>query len=301
MLKLRQLEFFRAVMLYGSINRAAHYLCVSQPVVSRTIAQLEQSIGLELFDRKSSHLVPTKYAYIIHRYCDDIFLKTNQLDHVIKAIKSQQAQSLKFCASPALSNSFIPKILSKFDKSIRVHFESALLADIAANVESGLFQFGLTIWPILSEKLECKPLTNSDFIFLCHKSNPLHKLHTIRFEDFSDQEFIFTNRSMPVGEYIERKLSELNVHCESYLEVDRSEVVCSLINAGRGVTIINRHGFDPEMWRNVRAVKLAQPIYTHIYLVQPRSTIISKEAQQLIDLLVAENTDFENLEVRGDT
>lgn len=295
MLKLRQLEFFRAVMLYGSINRAAHYLCVSQPVVSRAIAQLEQNIGLELFDRKSSHLIPTKYAYIIHRYCDDIFLKTNQLDHVIKTIKTQQSPSLKFCASPALSNSFIPKILATFDKRVRVHFESSLLADTAVNVESGLFQFGLTIWPILSEKLDCQPLTNSDFIFLCHKSNPLSKFKTVRFENLSDQEFIYTNRSMPIGEYIERKLTDLNIRCDSYLEVDRSEVVCSLINAGRGVTIINRHGFDPDIWTNVRGVRLAQPIYTHIYLVKARSMSISKEAENLLQLVIARNQEFDTL------
>lgn len=292
MIKLRQLEFFRAVMLYGSINRAAHYLCVSQPVVSRTISQLERSIGLQLFDRRSSHLVPTKNAYVLHRYCDDIFVRTNQLDYVIKSLKARQGPHLKFCAAPALSNSFIPGLLARFDRNVRVHFESAMLADITVNVESGRFQFGLTIWPVLSEKLECKPLADSDFVFLCHKSNPLHALKKIRIEHLADQEFIFTNRAMPIGEHIERRFDELNVHCERYLEVDRSEIVCSLINAGRGVTIINRHGFDPNLWTNVRAVELEQPIHTHIYLIHPRSAQLSEEARNFIDFLVSESRSF---------
>lgn len=291
MIKLRQLEFFRAVMLYRSINRAAHYLCVSQPVVSRTIAQLERNIGLELFDRRSSYLVPTKNAYILHRYCDDIFVKTNQLDQVIKSLKAEHTPQIKFCASPALSNSFVPGLLAKFDRQVRIHFESAMLTDVSVNVESGLYQFGLTIWPILSEKLECKPLLESDFVFLCHKSNPLHAMKQIRVEHLADQEFIFTNRSMPVGEYIEKRFNDLDVHCERYIEVDRSEVVCSIINSGRGVTIINRHGFDPAIWTNVRAVPLEQPIHTHIYLVHPRSTHLSQEARSFIDFLISENRD----------
>jgi len=290
MFKLKQLEFFRAVMLYGSINRAAHYLCVSQPVVSRTIAQLEHSIGLSLFERKSSHLVPTRNAYILHRYCDEIFAKTNQLGYVIKSLKSEQIRQLKFCASPALSNSFLPGLLARFDRSVQVHFESAMLKDIAVNVESGLFEFGLTIWPILSEKLECTPLVDSGFVFLCHRSNPLHKVRQIHFECLVGQEFIFTNRSMPIGEYIERKFEELGVRCEKYLEVDRSEVVCSLINAGRGVTIINRHGFDPEQWPNVRAVELERPMHTYIYLVRPKSGKLSEAAEAFVDFLKNEST-----------
>lgn len=289
MIKLKQLEFFRAVMIYGSINRAAHYLCVSQPVVSRTVAQLERSIGLELFERKSSHLVPTRNAYILHRYCDDIFAKTNQLGYVIKSLKSEQERKLKFCASPALSNSFLPRLLAQFDASVRIHFESAMLKDIAVNVESGLYEFGLTIWPILTETLACTPLVQSDFVFLCHQSNPLHSLPAVSFEHLTDQEFIFTTRSMPIGEYIERKFEELNVRCEKYMEVDRSEVVCSLINAGRGVSIINRHGFEAELWTNVRSVELEQPIHTHIYLVLPRTSRLSKEAEAFIDFLTSEN------------
>ncbi|TKR53406.1 LysR family transcriptional regulator [Allopusillimonas ginsengisoli] len=292
MIKLKQLEFFRAVMLYGSINRAAHYLCVSQPVVSRTIALLERSIELELFERKSSHLVPTRNAYILHRYCDEIFAKTNQLSYVIKSLKSEQERRLKFCASPALSNFFVPRLLAQFDESVRIHFETAMLKDVAVNVESGLYEFGLTIWPILSENLECRPLAESSFVFLCHKSNPLHELPAVGFEHLTNQEFIFTNRSMPIGEYIERKFEEMKVHCEKYIEVDRSEVVCSLINAGRGVSIINQHGFEAELWTNVREVELKQPIYTHIYLVRLRSSKLSKEADAFIDFLTSESARF---------
>lgn len=275
-------------MLHGSINRASHYLCVSQPVVSRVISQLERDVGLNLFERKASHLVPTKNAYVLNRYCDDIFEKTNKLSSVIKSLQGEQVEQLKFCASPALCNSFMPKMIAKFDKNIRIHFESSMIRDISSNIESGFYEFGLTIWPILSDKVECIPLTESGFVFLCHNSNPLRHAPKIRFEHIVGQEFIFTNRSMPVGEYIERKFQEMGVNCERYLEVDRSEIVCSLINSGRGVSIINRHGFDQEQWKNIASVELEKPIHSNVYLVVQKLGTLSPSALSFIEFLKRE-------------
>lgn len=288
MIKLRQIEFFRAVMLHGSINRASHYLCVSQPVVSRVISKLENDIGLTLFERKASHLVPTKNAYVLNRYCDDIFETTNRLGSVIKSLQGEQVEHLKFCASPALCSSFMPKLIAKFDKNIRIHFESSMIRDMPSNIESGFYEFGLTIWPIPSEKVDCIPVADSGFIFLCHNSNPLRQLPRIRFEHLVDQEFIFTNRSMPVGEYIERRFNEIGVSCEKYLEVDRAEIVCSLINSGRGVSIINRHGFDQEQWKNITAIELEKPIHANVYLIVPKLRDLSSAAAAFIDFLKAE-------------
>lgn len=285
MIKLKQLEFFRAVMLYGSINRASHYLCVSQPVVSRTISQFENNIGLQLFERRTSHLVPTENAYILNRYCEEIFESTNRLDTVIKLLQGKKVDHLKFGASPALSNTFLPKILAKYDRNTCIHFESCMLRDIAPNVESGMFEFGLTIWPIVSDRIICTPIAESRFVFLCHKTNPLSQLNKIRFDDFVDQEFIFTNRNNPIGNYIDRKAQEMGVQFDKYIEVDRSEIVCAIINSGRGVSIINSHGFDTDQWRNTRSIELDNSIYTNIYLITQKFGTASSPADQFVSFI----------------
>ena len=52
-LKLRQLKVLLLVIQWGRMARAAEHLSVSQPVVSKTIAELEGSLGLRLLDRTS--------------------------------------------------------------------------------------------------------------------------------------------------------------------------------------------------------------------------------------------------------
>ena len=269
-------------MLYGSINRASSHLCVSQPVVSRVISQLERTIALKLFDRKSSHLVPTQNALVLNRYCDDIFEKKNRLDSAIKSLQIQHIDRLKFCAAPALCSAFLPKVIASFNRDVMISFESSMLKDLESDIESGTFEFGFSVWPIISHRLECKAISKSDFVFLCHKKNSLRHNKTIKFEDLVDQEFIFTNRNMPIGEFIDRKLQEQNITFKRYLEVDRGDFICAIINAGRGVSIVNRQAYDPEQWKNICSVELKDPINTHIYLLTPKTIALSPAATTFI-------------------
>lgn len=53
----RQIEVFAAVTKTGTVSRAAEVLEVTQPGVSRMIAELERSIGFSLFDRLRNRCV----------------------------------------------------------------------------------------------------------------------------------------------------------------------------------------------------------------------------------------------------
>ena len=58
----RQIDVFRAVMVTGHVTRAADRLGSSQPTVSRELARLESSVGLQLFERVRGRLRPTVRA-----------------------------------------------------------------------------------------------------------------------------------------------------------------------------------------------------------------------------------------------
>jgi DNA-binding transcriptional LysR family regulator len=61
-LNIRQIETFAAVMKTGTASRAAETLGITQPAVSRSLAQLESAVGFSLFARVRTRLVPTPEA-----------------------------------------------------------------------------------------------------------------------------------------------------------------------------------------------------------------------------------------------
>ena len=63
--KLRDLHIALAVAEAGSMTRAAEELAVSYPVVSKTISELERTLGVKLFDRSISGVEPTHYGRVL--------------------------------------------------------------------------------------------------------------------------------------------------------------------------------------------------------------------------------------------
>ena len=66
-LKLRELHILLAVAERGSMAKAAHDLAISQPVVSKTIADLEHTLGVRLLDRSRQGIEPTPYGRALLR------------------------------------------------------------------------------------------------------------------------------------------------------------------------------------------------------------------------------------------
>ena len=64
-LKLRDLHILMAVVQRGSMAKAAEDLAISQPVVSKSIADLEHSLGVHLLDRSPQGVEPTMYGRAI--------------------------------------------------------------------------------------------------------------------------------------------------------------------------------------------------------------------------------------------
>src|SRR5262249_22806073 len=67
-IKLRDLHVFQAVVHAGSMTKAAHQLAISVPVVSKAIADLEHTVGVQLLDREPQGVEPTAYGRaLLHR------------------------------------------------------------------------------------------------------------------------------------------------------------------------------------------------------------------------------------------
>jgi DNA-binding transcriptional LysR family regulator len=88
--KLRDLHVLLAVIQWGSMAQAARHLSTSQPVVSKTIAELEQALGVRLLDRTPQGVVPTMYGRALMSRGLAIF------DELREGIKE-----LEFLADPA--------------------------------------------------------------------------------------------------------------------------------------------------------------------------------------------------------
>src|ERR1700686_4810376 len=84
-LNLRDLHVLMAVAQSGSMAKAARDLAISQPVVSKTIADLEKTLGVSLLDRTRHGIEPTLYGRALLKRGKTIF---DELRESVKEIES---------------------------------------------------------------------------------------------------------------------------------------------------------------------------------------------------------------------
>ncbi len=160
----RHIEIFAAVMKAGTISRAAEVLGVTQPGVSRTVAELEASLGFALFDRVRNRIIPTPEAQQFYREVQAVYRGMDALRATAARIRDQGAGQLRIGSLSALGASLVPRALSRFrdvHPTIAVTLMVLPSRDVRDGVASGAFDIGLVANEIDVSGVRHQPFTTA--------------------------------------------------------------------------------------------------------------------------------------------
>lgn len=114
--KLRDLHIALAVAEAGSMTRAAEDLAVSYPVVSKTISELEHTLGVKLFDRSISGVQPTHYGRALLKSGVAVFDEMRKALQQIDFIKQPDGGELRIGSSIVTDAGLLPAIMERFSQ-----------------------------------------------------------------------------------------------------------------------------------------------------------------------------------------
>src|SRR4051812_28182714 len=100
-LSVKSLRAFHAIVETGSVTAAATILGLTQPAVSRMLAQLEEMIGFGLFYRDHGRLVPTQDALMMFAEVDLSLSTLERVNSVVRDICEYRCGHLKLVAPPS--------------------------------------------------------------------------------------------------------------------------------------------------------------------------------------------------------
>jgi DNA-binding transcriptional LysR family regulator len=112
-LKPRDLHVFLAVAEHGSMAKAAAALAISRPVVSRTIADLEQTLGVRLLDRTADGVEPTRFGLALLKRSLAVFDELRQSVQEIEFLASPGAAELRIGFSEGPAAGLVPAALNR--------------------------------------------------------------------------------------------------------------------------------------------------------------------------------------------
>ncbi len=113
-IKLRHLQVFLEIARVESVGKAAVSLNISQPAVSKTLKDLEDELGVKLFERVGRSVVLSRFGKVFRRYAGSSYTSLKQGVESIAQLKSQGGFTVSIGALPTVSSGILPKAALRF-------------------------------------------------------------------------------------------------------------------------------------------------------------------------------------------
>jgi DNA-binding transcriptional LysR family regulator len=284
-MKFKEIDAFRAVMRSGSMTAAAADLYTSQPNVSRLIAQLETSTGLDLFTRQAGRLLPTEEALAFLREVDRAFVGLDALKDAARNIRHFGKGRLRIATVPSLAMTVLPLVLQKFHADhpeVTVAMDTASSTQISEWVAGQVCDLGLVSYLSGPSATDAEPVCD---VAACCVLPPGHRLATLPFiepADLAGEPFI----SLSHGDGL-RALVDAAFAADDrrvlHFETPYGATICQMVGLGLGVSITNplvAHNYR-HMGIHVLPFRPAIPFVS--YLLLPRH----RPANGLVERFIA--------------
>lgn len=108
---LRELRLLLAVARSGSILKAANEIGLTQPALSKAIAELEGTVGVQLFDRTNRGVTPTPHGEVLLRRARGVFEELRQGVDELRSLTDADRGEVRLGGTPALCAGLLPRVI----------------------------------------------------------------------------------------------------------------------------------------------------------------------------------------------
>ena len=295
-MELRELRYFLAVAQAQSITKAAEYLYISQPSLSKQMQNLEKEVGRPLFTRGSRKITLTETGTLLKKRAEEILALYEKTQAEISAPSDEVAGEVVIGGGESCSVITVARAAREVQDrypSVRFQFFSGDASDILERLDKGLIDFGIVVdLPDLSEYHSLRLPLADEWGVLMRKDSPLARLDCVTADDLTDQPLLCSMQSLTkgsrLGAWFGERADKLSLRGRYNLLYNAS----LLVQAGMGYAIgldkiVNTTGDSELCFRPLRP-----PVRTHLDVIWKKYAVFSAPAQIFLDRLkkiIAEN------------
>lgn len=195
----RVLKYFLCVVREGSFSRAAEQLHVTQPTLSRQIAELEEQLGKKLFDRGTRYVELTEDGLFLKQRAEEIIALSDKTEMELMSSNLDLSGDIYIGGGETIGMKVITKVIKKVineQPNIKFHLFSGNADTVIEKLENGTLSFGLLLHSKVTENYESIEIPLKDRCgILMRKDDPLAKKEFITFKDLKGKPIITSSQN----------------------------------------------------------------------------------------------------------
>ena len=247
-LEYRHLDVFRAVMRSGTATGAAALLGVTQPAVSRLLAQTEDRADFALFERLGGRLVPTARGQALYAETERLFAGVEEIAAICDRLRRNEPGRVQIASLPVLTLGLMPAVAlvwSGAGGAQGLVIRSRVAGSVLALVTSRQVDIGLGFVLPRVPGVRSALLARTRALCAIPPGHPLADRPVIRAGDLHDQPFIALSREEGVQALVDRALRGSGAHPREVAECPMITAAAAMAAAGVGLTLADGFSARP--------------------------------------------------------
>ncbi|HDZ58370.1 MAG TPA: LysR family transcriptional regulator [Pseudomonas xinjiangensis] len=299
---LRQMQVFRAVCSTLSYSRAAEDMALTQSAVSQQIRQLEEQVGLPLFEYVGRKLYLTEAANSLLEASDDIFIRLESLDMSLSTLQGSLMGELRIAVVSSIQY-FTPHLLAAFRKrhpAVSFRLEVTSRGEVIQRLRDN--QDDLVLMGLVPEDraLEFFPFLDNPIIAVANPTHCLAGRTDLQLNELEASVVLQREPGSGTRKACDEFLQEKRVHLRQTMQLGSGECMVHGAIAGLGVALVPTHAAAPFL-RSGELIQLAfpgLPLYRSWCAVHARGKRLSPVAEAFLTYLREERAQIRQLAQR---
>ncbi len=288
-LTLRQLDILEAVARCGSFSRASAELHLTQPAVSMQVKQLEDSLGLPLFEHIGKRIYLTEAGREVLETSRAVHKELANLENALADLQGMKGGSLT--VSVASSASYLAaRLIAAFRQThpdVRVNLNAVNRETLLQQLAENSVDLVLMGQPPEGHDLESQPFLENPLVVIASPHHPLAKARHIPLERLAEEPFLGREPGSGTRNVVERFFEANGLKLKVAMEMNKNEAIKQAVEAGLGVGVVSQHG---ELATRHLCILDVQgfPLMRQWHLVQRQGKRLSPAAQAFAQFVLSE-------------
>jgi DNA-binding transcriptional LysR family regulator len=287
---LRQVRAFVVVARFSSFTRAADLLHLTQPALTVQIRQLEQALGVKLFDRSTRAVELTRTGRELLPVLERLL---GEFDAVVVSTREMAAMrygTVRMAALPSVAATVLPPLIARFKQRhphIRITVRDSVGERINAMVREEIVDFGIGSDVEPDAELETIPLFEDEMRAVVPASHPLSKQTEVMLDRLIDEPLILMDTQSSVRSLVDRAFADRGHLAVPAYEVTYMSTAIGLVRAGLGIAILPSTAIELRLETELPSLSIREPIlHRSITLVLKVGRSLPPAAEALRDMLI---------------
>lgn len=287
---LRRLHVFEAVSRLQSFSRAAAELHLTQPAVSMQVRQLEEEVGLPLYEPMGRRLDITPAGRVIVACARDLALRLREAEEALAAMTGIGGGEIAISAV-STAKYHVPMLLAEFRRKhpgVRVRLSVSNREQVVRDLGENSVDLAIMGTPPRGLDTIAVPFAHHPIAIIAAPGHPLARRRRLPLARLADETFLIREPGSGTRSAMERVFREHRFSPRETIEMSSNETIKQAVMAGMGVSFLSQHTVGLELAAKRLEVLdvTGTPVMRHWYVIHRERKRLSPVAEAFKAFLI---------------